>query len=145
MTDKEKEARTKRLETVNEFVRVIAGCGRQFFNYEGKGWGCPGAISQFEFDHRWRLWWRNGYRNNRIYTHFRDYRKFSGLHEGGTLQSLIERLCDFILKGLRLPSNYFSYPKWACGGDVWGYGEDWPKIAEAAEKLGIIEARPADG
>ena len=88
------------------------------------------------------MWFVDGYREDRIYTHYTRGR-WRGFSEGGTLRDLVIRLRDFITKGTTVGRVFGPYPDWYCDGDPWGYGADMKRVFDAAVEMGIVEA-PAD-
>jgi len=113
-----------RLKSANEFIKVIASCGRRFFKHKS-------FVSYLELSDHGRVFFIDYYTKKRIYTHI-DCR-WDGFTGGGTLQSLIERLRDFIVKGYYLPAEYFHVNY----DHIWGYGSDIFVIKEAAIRLHI--------
>lgn len=130
----EEEVLTKfeRLEIANKMLTAIASHGRKFFAYQDR-------VSQFDIDHRGRIWFIDKYTQKRIYvSHKGNWRGFS---EGGTLRALVERLRDFVMQGKQLPAAIFGpWPEWVCGGDLWAYGEDMQRVRDVAKNLGIVSA-----
>lgn len=121
--------KSQRADVANQMLEAIAGCGRRFFSHSGN-------TSRFEVDGRGRIWFIDGYKGRRIYTHYKY--NWRGFTEGGTLRTLVERLRDFIRDGSKLPATIFGpWPEWVCGGDLWAYGADMAKVREAAQRLGI--------
>lgn len=117
----------------NQMLIAIASCGRRFFAHKGR-------VSQFDVDHRGRVWLIDKYTQRRIYTHYKYH--WRGFSDGGTLRALIERLRDFIATGRTLPAGIFGpWPEWVCGGDLWGYGAEMQQVRDAAQRLKLI----ADG
>lgn len=120
-----------RLKNANEFIAVIASCGRKFFEYKG-------FVSTLELSPTGRVFFIDSYTKKRIYTH-RKYCRWDGFTSGGTMKSLIEALRDFITKGLTLYADYFQ-PKMGNGfANPWGYDEDILKVRDAAIKLCIAQ------
>lgn len=118
----EREARVKR---ANEFIEVIASCGRKFFRYEDR-------VAKFYLDERGRLWFEDAYSQKSIYVCYKyDWRGFS---DGGTLRSLIQSLRDYIRVGEPLWLGYFEPMR--NGSCAWAYGHDAMSLVRAAaEKL----------
>ena len=132
MNDMSKRARAAQ---ANELLRVIAANGRQFFKHGD-------CVSVFEVDYRGRVWWRNAYKNKRIYVYGHWY--WRGFTEGGTLRQLVEYLRDFIRWGTPVPAAQFGpWPEWLCDGDLWGYGEDMEIVRSAARHLGVVRVEEA--
>jgi hypothetical protein len=126
----EKIHQQERCEDANRFIECVARNGRKFFFHKGE-------ISRLELDKNGRVWFVDSYSKKRVYTHYRyDWRGFS---EGGTLQRLIKNLRDFIKTGKKLPEQSLFFPKWACEGDVWGYGADMETVQNYAKRKGIVD------
>ena len=119
----------ERLASANEFIKVIASCGRKFFEHEG-------FVSTLELSPTGRVFFVDYYTKKRIYTH-RKYCNWDGFTSGGTMKRLIESLRDFITKGYTLIAKYFEpvYPNGA--KNSWGYGDDILIVRDAAVRLGI--------
>jgi hypothetical protein len=124
--------RQARLDAANSIITEIAGCGRKFFLHDGE-------VSRIEMDERGRLWFVDSYKGYRTYLHYAGrWRKF---HHGGTLESLIKSLRDFIMLGKTLPLGTFGpWHDWVSGGDLWGYGKDnMVSVRAKALGLGLLE------
>ena len=119
----------ERLEKSNEFIAVIAGCGRRFFEHKG-------FVSTLELSETGRVFFIDYYTKKRIYTH-RKYCRWDGFTSGGTLKSLVENLRDFITQGKTLRAEYFQPDMGNGFKNPWGYGDDILKVKSAAIKLGI--------
>lgn len=119
----------ERLNAANEFIKVIAGCGRKFFRYED-------FVSFLEISDTGRVFFIDYYTKKRIYTH-RRFVKWRGFTSGGTLKSLVEDLRDFIKKGALLNAKYFEHDTEKGYRNPWGYGEDIAVVKDAAIRLGI--------
>lgn len=125
----------QRLKNANEFIEVIAGCGRNFFSHEG-------FVSTLELSPAGRVFFIDYYTKKRIYTH-RLYCRWNGFTSGGTMKRLIESLRDFVTKGHTLTASYFQ-PVMGNGlSNPWGYKDDILKVRDAAIRLGI--ALPTQG
>jgi hypothetical protein len=119
----------ERLNKANEFIRVIATCGRQFFNHDG-------FISFMELSQSKRVFFIDYYTKKSIYTHRKNV-AWRGFTPGGTMKSLIEALRDFIKNGKTLRLSYFQDDMGNGFRNPWGYGKDLEIVKDAAEKLGI--------
>jgi len=118
-----------RLRNANEFIRVIANCGRRFFEHKG-------FVSTLELSPTGRVFFIDYYTKKRIYTH-RKYVRWAGFTSGGTMKSLVESMRDYITKGTQMRATYFQ-PEMGNGfSNPWGYGEDILKVRDAAVKLGL--------
>ncbi len=119
----------ERLKAANEFIAVIASCGRKFFQHKG-------FISTLELSETGRVFFIDYYTKKRIYTH-RKFVRWDGFSNGGTMKSLIESLRDFITKGATMRAGYFQ-PEMDNGlKNPWGYGKDILKVKDAAVRLGL--------
>lgn len=119
-----KSEKAERVKRANEFISVIASCGRKFFSHNGR-------VSRIEIDQNGRMWFVDAYRESKIYIAYNG--RWSGFSEGGTLRSLVIQLRKYIL-GEDFAFN-LSHPSWWCGGDPWGYGDDMETIRTAAKSL----------
>lgn len=130
-SDKAKAERLERLGKANELVRVIAGCGRQFFRRGDQ-------VAEFRLLPSGRLVWIDSYTRRQVQT---GQGQWAGFTEGGTLAALCTALAYYIRQGKSLPPRIFGpWPEWVCGGDLWGYGDDIEQVREAAWRLGIVPA-----
>lgn len=119
-----------RLSKANEFIAVIASCGRKFFEHEG-------FVSTLELSPTGRVFFIDYYTKKRIYTHRTCH--WSGFTSGGTMKMIVECLRDFTMKGETMNASYFQ-PKMGNGfGNPWGYREDILIVRDAAIRLGIAE------
>ena len=119
----------QRLKAANEFIAVIASCGRNFFEYKG-------FVAKLELSDTGRVFFIDHYTKKRIYTH-RKYVQWDGFTSGGTMKSLVESMRDFITKGDLLSAGYFRQDYGNGFGNPWGYGEDILKVKDAAIRLGL--------
>lgn len=122
----------QRCEQVNELLRVIASCGRQFFR------GKRGESTRFAYmgvSSQGHIYFYDLYP---VYTHYEgDWNKFQ---YGGTLQCFVKKLRDYIRSGEKVGDYSLGpWPEWVNGGDLWGYGDDMHLVREAAVKLGIYK------
>jgi hypothetical protein len=120
-----------RLKQANEFIRVIATCGRYFLNHKG-------FISSLELSATKRVFFIDYYSKKRIYTH-RKFVRWDGFTAGGTMKSIIESLRDYIKTGKTLRLSYFQDDMSNEFGNPWGYGDDLVIVKDAAHKLGIAD------
>lgn len=123
-THKERAEKSARLEQANEFIRLIASCGRQFFHHEG-------CVSQLEIDARGRVWLRDKYSGKLVYTHYEQGR-WRGFSEGGTLRALIIALRRYVCHSTPVPRWFFG--EGCYDGNRWGYdAESMGRVRTAAE------------
>lgn len=129
----------ERLSAVNEFIKVIASCGRNFLseNSDKRNKVESPFISFMEVDKNGKVWYTDRYTKKRIYTHYKyDWRGFS---EGGTLRGIVDGLRDFIKRGETFRKEYFQADMGNGFKNPWGYGEDMLIVKEAAVRLGIAK------
>lgn len=119
-------AKQDRADEANRLLRVIAFCGRRFFNHNG-------GVSQFSVERDGKVWFTDSYSGRRIYTQHRG--RWRGFTNGGTLRTLIEQLRDYIRTGDRPALNLGPWPVHICDGDLWGYGHDMQKVRDAAANI----------
>lgn len=130
MKVKTAEQRQKRIDAVNELIKVIGSHGRKFFNYQGR-------FAYIEIDSRGKVWWIDEYSQSRIYTHYCG--RWRGFNHGGTLKGLVAGFREFVSKGAHVKAEHFGpWPQYLCNGDIWGYGNDMNVIRDAALRLGVI-------
>lgn len=123
-------AKQQRLSAANDFILAIASYGRRFF------WsGSQQRLARIEMDARGRLWWVDDYTGQRIYMHTPDHARWRGFTHGGTLRSLACCLRDYVMRGHRLSSAYFSPDG---SGRHWGYGNDILRVRAEGIRLGVI-------
>lgn len=133
----ESKTEIDRLKAANEFIKVIASCGRKFFSENADNFNKVDApfVASMEVDKHGKVWFIDSYTKKRIYTHYRyDWKGFSN---GGTLKSLVCNLRDFIKRGDTLRKEYFQPEMGEGFRNPWGYGEDILKVKDAAVSLGI--------
>ena len=118
-----------RLRAANEFIAVIAGCGRNFFRHKER-------IAHLELSDTGRVFFIDDYTEKRIYTHLSG-RRWKDFSHGGTLKRFIECLREFVKRDEKMNLRYFD-SEWAEGyKHPWGYGVDLKIVKEAASRLGI--------
>lgn len=123
----------QRLKQANEFIKVIAGCGRRFFHYKG-------FVSSFELSSDGKVYFTDYYTKKAIDTHASACAdEWDGFTSGGTLQRLVEDMRDYIKRGQLLRLRYFR-ADWGDGfRNPWGYGEELEIVHKAASNLGVAE------
>ena len=119
----------ERLKSANEFILVIASCGRKFFEHNG-------VVSTLELSKGGRVYFIDCYTKKRIYTHNRTmtWIGFSGNH---TMKKLVDSLRDFIISGVVMKAEHFQLEIDSRFKKPWGYGEDILILHDIAIKLGI--------
>jgi hypothetical protein len=126
----------ERVAQVDQFLEVVASCGRKFFAHNGR-------VSRFEVDMRGRVWFVDAYRPARIYLQCR-WGRWRGFSEGGTLRNLVLKLCDYIRTGEQQQLGLGPWPEWLCGGDLWGYGEAMAQVRAAARAYGLMPSNAGE-
>lgn len=121
-------SKSERLAIANEFLVVIAGCGREFFKHED-------FIANFELSNHGRVFFIDYYSRKRIYTH-KDGR-WKGFSSGGTLKCLIVSLRRFIISGTQMNASYFQENMGNGFRNPWAYGEDIAIVKKSAIQLGV--------
>lgn len=139
--DSEKrEEKLARTDKANQLIEEIASCGRKFFRVEKQYLkeGEDERVSKFELSSRGHVYFIDKWTKKKVYTHYvGNWKKFS---EGGTLQTLVEKLRNYISKGQKLRGNILGpFPEWICGGDLWGYGKDMEQVRDKAVELEILD------
>ena len=113
----------ERIESVNQWLVVIASSGRQFFAHDhpqGR------VVAYFLADARGRLWMLNEYSLKLMYASMqKPYRNFT---HGGTLQRLCHDLVSFIRHGRTIKVS----------GIHWAYGDDLPEVLRQGVALGVL-------
>lgn len=124
--------KAQRVDEANKVIAAIAEHGRQFFYHKGR-------VSRFEIDWQGRVWFRDKYTNRRVSLH--RWSSMKGFTEGGTLATLVRDLHHFIRTGEPIRRTHFGpWPGWLCDGDLWGYGDDMPKVREAVTTTDAVAA-----
>lgn len=114
----------ERLAHANDLIQLIANHGRKFFNSNGH-------MAKMHLDSRGRVWFQDARTGKLIYTHYSG--KWKAFSHGGTLRSLVERLRDYVNKGVQLPPSIICPER--CNvddGNIWGYEESEAKKLRAA-------------
>ena len=127
------EQEQERVKTANEFIKVIASCGRNFFSENSDMSGARRVsnpfVSTMEVDANGRVWFTDYYTRKRIYTHYSGH--WAGFTSGGTLKDIVKFLRDFIKRDDKMRAEYFHVKS------PWAYGEEILKVKDAALRLGI--------
>lgn len=129
--------KNNRLKVANEFIKIIASCGRKFFYNDGD-------LAYLYFNEKGRLIYVDEYTKAHIQTQksgFCPYPfdKKSKFSHGGTLAMLVENLRNYIIKGEKLWAEYFQ-PVLPNGfKNYWGYGDDILIIKNKGLEIGILE------
>lgn len=137
MRQKKIEGRESRAIIANEFIRIIANCGRRFFHHEQ-------SVSCFIVDDRGRVWFVDKFTKKHIACFTRYWWRWSprGFSEGGTLLALCRYLTRYVADGATFTASHLGpFPLWYSNGDPWGYGKDMDQVREAANRLGLMDAQ----
>lgn len=126
------QLRAQRLSSANEFIQVIASCGRKFFADQGAGHDAYLSLNARSNI----VWFHDYYTGARINTAKEGYWK--GFTSGGTLKGLVESLAGHVLHGKHMRYGYFQ-PKMDNGFEnPWGYDDDILLVRAAGVRLGLI-------
>lgn len=120
------KTKTQRLAKANQFLTVIASCGRQFFRTGER-------IARFEVRYTGRIWFFDDGSGKWICTHYRG--RWRGFSHGGTLRRLIDGLVMYIQRGASVCGELGPWPEWYSDGDPWGYGADMEIVRRCAAEL----------
>ncbi len=128
------QLRLQRCINANEFLQVIANCGRGFFR--NKGAGFDGHLTMN--DRGTIVWFHDDYTGKRM--NVTKEGRWDGFSHGGTLKWLVGALGKHVLQGTTMRYGYFQ-PKMDNGFEnPWGYGEDILLVRDAGVRLGLIVA-----
>ncbi|NWD74805.1 hypothetical protein HX890_11885 [Pseudomonas gingeri] len=131
------QQRLARVINANEFIQVIANCGRQFFRNKGAGHDAYLALNA-----RGNIVWiHDDYTGARINTAKEG--SWEGFSHGGTLKGLIGSIGKHVLTGKTMRYGYFQVTMDNGFENPWGYGEDIQIVRDAGVRLGLINA-PAE-
>ena len=130
-----KKSEQDRLDAANEFISVIASCGRNFFSENSDMHGSRRVenpfISTMEVDKYGKVWFTDYYTRKRIYTHYSG--DWNGFTSGGTLRNIVQALREFIKRDAKMRAEYFH------SKSPWAYGDHILKVKAAALRLGIAQ------
>ncbi|WP_223507775.1 hypothetical protein [Pseudomonas sp. BF-B-25] len=124
----------KRVEHVNQAIRIIGAHGRRFFFNQ-----VADRYASMEVDQRGKVWFIDDYSARRIFTHKTNWggrwRRFS---HGGTLRSLVEGFREYIRTGEPLHRGYLG-PERFNDSNIWGYDEEGMRaVREQAGALPVF-------
>jgi hypothetical protein len=128
-----------RLIAANEFIQVIASCGRQFFLHKASG-----VTARLDLDPEGKVWIIDEYTLKRVNTH--SEKTWHGFNHGGGLRDFIQDVRDFIVRGETMRERYFSpTPAGELRNNHWGYEDEaLLNVREAGLRLGLITQEPAN-
>jgi hypothetical protein len=127
-----KTDKAERLTKANQMLVIISAHGRHFFKHENK-------VSSFIFK-KGQLFFVDCYTQKSIYVAYKG--RWNSFSEGGTLRSLVEALANYIKHDDKPPLDHLGpWPKWICGGDLWGYGEDMAQVQRECNELFEVDGR----
>lgn len=135
------QKRLERIIVANEFMQVIANCGRFFFRNTGAG-----HDAYLSMNTRGNIVWiHDDYTGARINTAKEG--RWDGFSHGGTLKSLAGSIGAFVLNGSTMRYGYFQPTMDNGFENPWGYGDDILIVRDEGVRLGLIrkpqEAREA--
>lgn len=127
------QQRQQRLVAANEFLKVIASCGRRFFADTGSGH--DGYVSLNE--RRTIVWFHDSYTDAKINVSREGH--WNGFSNGGTLQAVLKSIGKFVLTGSTMRYSYFQ-PIMPNGFEnPWGYDDDILLVRDAGVRLGLLK------
>ena len=127
------QQRLARIIAANEFMQVIANCGRFFFRNTGAG-----HDAYLTLNARGDIvWLHDDYTGARINTAKEG--RWDGFSHGGTLKSLAESIGAFVLKGSTMRYEYFQPTMDNGFENPWGYGDDILIVRDGGVRLGLIK------
>lgn len=126
------QARMQRMVEANEFIQVIAGCGRQFFRNQGAGH--DGHLTMNA--RNTIVWFHDDYTGARINTSKEG--RWEGFSHGGTLKWLVSALGKHVLTGSTMRYGYFQPTMDNGFENPWGYDDDILLVRDAGVRLGLI-------
>ena len=126
------ETKEQRMETVNKLITKISSVGRRFFFNKKDGF-----IARFELKNN-RVYFVDDYTKECIYAYGPRYFK-NGFSHGGTMQSLILELSEFIRTG-KCVNGKNGYGGLYC--PHWGYSDSEMRyIRSFAVSIGYLKVR----
>lgn len=124
--------RLDRVNAANEFIRMIANCGRRFFRNTGAG-----QDAYLTLNTRLNIVWLfDDYTGARI--NISKEGRWDGFSHGGTLKSLIGSIGAFVLNGSTMRYGYFQPIMDNGFENLWGYGDDILIVRDEGVRLGLI-------
>lgn len=128
--------REERLAVANEFMKVIATCGRRFYSKEDYVGKHPHSFLEL---HKGRyVYFNDWFTGARININGEEHKDWRGFTEGGTMKSFTVTLRDFVLHGHRFNRAYFDYQD-DYDRHFWGYDKaSIKKVQNEAYRLGLI-------
>lgn len=125
----------KRVEQVNQVIRIIADHGRRFFYNAEKQ-----SYASMHVDRFGKIWFVDDYTGKAILTQKTAWGgRWKGFSNGGTLRALVEAFRDYIRDGIPLPRGFLG-PERFNDSNVWGYDEEGMKaVREQAGALPVFK------
>lgn len=128
-------SKADRVTEANRVIESISRHGRRFFY-------CAAQVrtAHFILGARGQILFVDDWTGKPVYVAYRgNWRQFS---HGGTMRGLVEALAEYIRSGAQIPAGFLGpWPKWICGGDLWGYGGS-AMAALRAETVGMPAIAP---
>ena len=126
------QLRLDRIIAANEFIRVIANCGRRFFRNSGAGHDAFLTLNA----RRNIVWLFDDYTGARI--NVVKEGRWDGFSHGGTLKSLAGSIGSFVLSRKTMRYGYFQPTMDHGFENPWGYGDDILIVRDEGVRLGLI-------
>ena len=121
-----------RIIATNDFIRVIANCGRRFFRNKGAGHDAYLALN----GRRKIVWLFDDYTGGRI--NITKEGPWDSFSHGAPLMSLAGSIGAFVLSGKTMRYGYFQPTMDNGFENPWGYGDDILIVRDEGVRLGLI-------
>ncbi|HCA5866520.1 hypothetical protein EFK68_03740 [Pseudomonas aeruginosa] len=131
------QIRLKRCENANQFLQVIANCGRYFFRDTGAGH--DGYLTMN--DRGTIVWFHDNFTGERI--NVAKDGDWDGFSHGSTLKGLLGSVGKHVLNGSTMRYGYFQPVMDNGMENPWGYGNDILRVQDAGVRLGLISPPPS--
>lgn len=126
------QLRLERCINANEFLQVVASCGRNFFRNTGAG-----HDGYLTMNGRGTIvWFHDNYTGQRI--NVAKEGSWDGFSHGGTLKWLVGAIGKHVLTGSEMRYGYFQPVMDNGMENPWGYDDDILLVRDAGVRLGMI-------
>ncbi|UDF17582.1 hypothetical protein LG951_05170 [Bacillus pumilus] len=122
-----KPEQLKRINDINELIKLIASIDRRTFYCESKD-----SVACFIFGKRGKLFFVDDYTGEWVYPYELGHGPANGFSHGGNMWELVNRFREFIITG--------QYGHLRDYKEIWAYSrEGCQKIRQKAKEIGFIE------
>jgi len=108
----------KRVDEINELIKLISDIGRRFFYSEKHD-----RIARFEIQKSGRIAFYDDYSGKKVNIYLK-HREWPGFTHGGTLKNLVGNMSEYIRFGHKIDVRFLAPFGWSSERDIWGYGKD---------------------